>query len=204
MLLSLCPSLCLLRLVLSLPSWAAEIFQFLDTVPRKIKRHKWSFVKYIVSFSGLKMVFSKLSLAKYHFLHKKPVFTVISIYFISCLQLTTEKFHVFIYYSTSLQIFLFYKFFCTNISTIFRSSHQKCYKKAIVKHFVIFTGKHLWWGLFLIKLKAIRAVALLQRDSNTYFLVNFGKFIKAPILKNISERLHFWKVFCENIFSDQN
>ena len=57
---------------------------------------------------------------------------------------------------------------------------------------------------FLIKLKAIRPVALLKRDSNRYFLVNFGKFIRTPILKKISERLHFWKVFCENIFSDQN
>ena len=53
---------------------AAEFFQFLDTVHCEIthdfKRHKWSFVKYIVLFSGLKMVFSKLSRAKYHFLHK--------------------------------------------------------------------------------------------------------------------------------------
>ena len=35
-----------------------------------LKRHKWSFVKYIIPFFGLKMVFSKLSLAIYHFLHK--------------------------------------------------------------------------------------------------------------------------------------
>ena len=165
---SLCPSLCLLRLVLSVPSWAAEIFQFLDTVPRKIKRHKWSFVKYIVSFSGLKMVFSKLSLAKYHFLHKKPVFTVISIYFISCLQLTTEKFHVFIYYSTSLQIFLFYKFFCRNNSTIFRSSHQKCSIKKLLSNILWYTQENTCDETsLLIKLKAIRPVALLLRDSNT-------------------------------------
>ena len=165
---SLCPSLCLLRLVLSLPSWAAEIFQFLDTVPRKIKRHKWSFVKYIVSFSGLKMVFSKLSLAKYHFLHKKPVFTVISIYFISCLQLTTEKFHVFISYSTSLQIFLFYKFFCRNNSTIFRSSHQKCSIKKLLSNILWYTQENTCDETsLLIKLKAIRPVALLLRDSNT-------------------------------------
>ena len=88
--LSLCPSLYLLRLVLPLPSWTAKFSQFLDTVLREIKRHKWSFMKYIVSFSGLKNVFSKLSLAKYHFLHKNPAFTVTSIYFISCLQLSTE------------------------------------------------------------------------------------------------------------------
>ena len=34
--------------------------------------------------------FSKLSLAKYQFLHKKPVFTVTSIHFTSCLQLSEE------------------------------------------------------------------------------------------------------------------
>ena len=44
---------------------AAEFFRF-------FKRPKWSFVKYVVSFFGLKMVFSKLSLANYDFLHKKP------------------------------------------------------------------------------------------------------------------------------------
>ena len=88
---SLCLSLCLLWLVLLLPSWVANFLQFLGTVLLKIKHHKWSFMTYIVSFCSLIMVFSKLSLAKYHFLHKKPMFTVTSIYFISCLQLSTEK-----------------------------------------------------------------------------------------------------------------
>ena len=53
------------------------------------ERHKWSFVLYIVSFSALKISFSKLSLAKYHCLHKKPYI-----------------FHVFNYHRTSLQISL--------------------------------------------------------------------------------------------------
>ena len=35
------------------------------------KRHKWSYVPYIFSFSGLKMAFSKLSLAKNYCLHKQ-------------------------------------------------------------------------------------------------------------------------------------
>ena len=43
-----------------------------------------------------------------------------------------------------------------------------------------------------------------KRLQHRYFLVNFRKFIRTPILKKISERLHFWKVFCENIFSDWN
>ena len=49
---------------------------------------KWLFVPYIVSFSGLKMAFFKLSLAKYHCLHKKHDY-------------------VFNYYRMSLQIFFF-------------------------------------------------------------------------------------------------
>ena len=53
------------------------------------ERHKWSFVLHIVSFSALKISFSKLSLAKYHCLHKKPYI-----------------FHVFSYHRTSLQISL--------------------------------------------------------------------------------------------------
>ena len=35
------------------------------------------------------------------------------------------------------------------------------------KNFVIFTGKHLCWGLFLIKLQAFRPATFLKRDSNT-------------------------------------
>ena len=86
-----------------------------------VLRHRYSAKLNITSIiCEVHGFFSKLSLAKYHFLHKKPVFTVTS-----------------------------------------RLQHR-------------------------------------------YFLVNFGKFVRTPILKKISEWLHFWKVFCENIFSDRN
>ena len=65
-----------------------------------LEHHKWSFVLYIVSISALKIPFSKLNLAKYHYLHKKPY-----------------TFHVFSYHRMSLQIF-FYKFFCTSLSQV--------------------------------------------------------------------------------------
>ena len=134
------------------------------------------------------MVFSKLSLDNYYFLHKKL-----------CLQqLQFTLFHVPWW-------ILLYKYFSSweilrNSSTIFRSSHQRCsIKKAILKDFVIFAGKHLCRGLFLIKMPAIRRVTLLKRDSDTYFLVNVGKFIRRPILKNISERLQnvLWESFSD-------
>ena len=40
-------------------------------------------------------------------------------------------------------------------------------KKAFLKSFAIFSGKHLCWSLFLIKLKVFRPATLLKRDSNT-------------------------------------
>ena len=48
----------------------------------------------------------------------------------------------------------------------FRDSHQRwSIEKAVLKSFAIFTGKHLCWSLFLIKLHAFRPATLLKRDS---------------------------------------
>ena len=89
-----------------------------------------------------------------------------------------------------------------NYSTIFRSSHRRCFiKKAVLKHFVIFTGKHLCRGLFFNKVAGHQACNFIKkRLQHRYYLANIRKFIRRTILKNISERLHCWKVFCENIF----
>ena len=51
------------------------------------------------------------------------------------------------------------------------------YKKAVLKYFAIFTGKHLRWSLFLIKLQTLRLAALLKRDSN------IGVFLR--VLRNV-------------------
>ena len=49
-----------------------------------------------------------------------------------------------------------------------RSSHLRCSTKKVVrKNFAIFTGKHLCWSLFLIKLQDFRPATLLERNSNT-------------------------------------
>ena len=53
------------------------------------------------------------------------------------------------------------------------------YKKAVLKYFAIFTGKHLCWSLKFIKM----------RLQHRCFPVNIAKFLRAPILKNICERL---------------
>ena len=76
------------------------------------------------------------------------------------------------------------------------------HKKAILKKFAIWKGKHLCRGLFFIKVAGLRPLTVLKKGlQHRYFLVNVRKFIKIPILKNICERLllHFWKLFCENI-----
>ena len=95
-----------LSLLFSLLTATCASFTFLNgrvfsVLGHSFERHKWSFVLYIVSFSALKIAFSKLSLAKYHCLDKKP-----------CI------FHVFNYYRTLLQISLFYSLFCTNLSQV--------------------------------------------------------------------------------------
>ena len=41
------------------------------------------------------------------------------------------------------------------------------YKKGLLKSFAKFTGEHLCWSLFLIKLQVFRPANLLKRDSNT-------------------------------------
>ena len=95
-----------------------------------------------------------------------------------------------------------YKFFSfRNSSTIFRSSHWRCsIKKAILKHFVIFAGKHLCWGLFFNRVAGHQTCNFIkERLQHRYFLANITKFIR-PILKNFCKRLHFWKVFCEKVF----
>ena len=41
------------------------------------------------------------------------------------------------------------------------------YKKVVLKYFAIITEKHLFWGLFLIKLQAFIPATLLKRNSST-------------------------------------
>ena len=101
-----------------------------------------------------------------------------------------------LYKSFSLKILL-YKYF----NHFLKQPPEEFHKKAILKYFVIFTGKHLWWSLFFNKVEGHQTCGFIKkRLQYRYFLVNFGKFIRTTILKKISEQLHFWKVFCENIF----
>ena len=69
--------------------------------------------------------------------------------------------------------------------SVFRSSHaQMLCKIGALKDFANFTGKHLCWSLFLIKLQAWRPAILVKRDSNTGpTLWNFQNFLKTLFLQ---------------------
>ena len=84
---------------------------------------------------------------------------------------------------------------------IWKSSHRRSsMKKAALKDFAVFEGKHLYWSLFLIKLLAFRPAYLLKRDSSTgVFLCILRNFLRAPILNNVCEGL-LLKVFLLIVF----
>ena len=53
-------------------------------------------------------------------------------------------------------------------ASAYRSSRSQMFFKIVfLKNFANFTGKHICWSLFLIKLQAFRSSAVLKRDSNT-------------------------------------
>ena len=52
----------------------------------------------------------------------------------------------------------------------------------VLKNFVIFTGKHLCWSLFLIKLQACKFIE--KRLQHWCFPLHVRKFLRTPILKN--------------------
>ena len=57
----------------------------------------------------------------------------------------------------------------------------------VLKNFVIFTGKHLCWSLFLIKLQACKFIE--KRLQHWCFPLHVKKFLRTSILRNIREQL---------------
>ena len=59
-----------------------------------------------------------------------------------------------------------------------KSSHRRCsIKKAVLKNFAIFKGKHLTWSLFLINLQAWRS-ATLKKTPTQLFSFEFCEIFK--------------------------
>ena len=99
-----------------------------------------------------------------------------------------------------------YKYFLSweilrNYSTIFRRSHWRfSIKKAILKYFDIHRKTPVQGSSFN-KLEGPQACNFIKkRLQQKYFLANIVKFIRRLIWKNISEWLHCWKLFYENVF----
>ena len=85
--------------------------------------------------------------------------------------------------------------------SMLRSSHRMCsIKKLSLKNFAIFTGKHLCWSFFLIKL-AWRHATLLKRDSNTKlkFFIKFLFFHQMIAIQKLWKMLFF--ISSEKLFS---
>ena len=59
---------------------------------------------------------------------------------------------------------------------------QMFFKIGSIKNFAIFTGKHLCWGLFLIKLQVWRSATFLKIDSDTGASCGYYKIFKNSFL----------------------
>ena len=92
-----------------------------------------------------------------------------------------EKFVEQRYFSRSPdKFYVKYNFYnLSHLICLFRSSHLMVFcQKAVFKNFAKFSGKDLWWSLFLIKLQASILQLYLKRDSNTSFFCKFYDIFK--------------------------
>ena len=83
-----------------------------------------------------------------------------------------------------------------------RSADADIRRYTSVQNFAIFTRKHLRYNPFLIILQASRPAALLKSNFSAVFTVNYAKFLRKPILKNICEWLLL--KFNESVFWSWN
>ena len=65
------------------------------------------------------------------------------------------------------------------IETVKKQLLADVYEIGSFTNFAIFTGKHLCWGLFLIKLHAFRSETFLERDSNWGVSCGYCKILKS-------------------------
>ena len=160
---------------------------FISWTQYPAKRHKWSFVSYIASFSGLKMVFSKLSQLDMTVCIKTVYYADFNLrYFMSSVI------------KRLIQIFLSNKFFCTNLawfrnsSIIFGSSHRRYSMNKLFLKILWYSQENTCvWVSFLLKLQAFRPLNILEMDFNTdIFLWISG---------NLQEHL-FWRTFANGCF----
>ena len=73
------------------------------------------------------------------------------------------------------------------------------HKKSVLKNFPVFTAKHLCWNLLFNKNASLQVCSFIKKrlQYRSFFHTNIEKFLRAPILKNICERL-LLRVFLEH------
>ena len=92
------------------------------------------------------------------------------------------------------------------------SRSQMFFEIGTLKNSAIFTGKHLCWCLFLIKLRAFRPATFLKRDSNTGISCGYCKIFRWLLLKVLPQyskvswgacslifRLHVLSILIKNL-----
>ena len=174
---SLCLSLCSLRLVLPVAFLNGRFFWFLEhSTPRFLNVTSDHSCR-IVSFSGLKMVFSKLSQVDITACIKNCVYNNFNLcsYFMFSIIERLYRSSSLIY--SSAQIYLELKIL-KNSSTIFRSSYRRCSIKKLFLKILWYSQENTCVGVsFLLKLWAFRPLTILKRDFNTdIFLWISGNF----------------------------
>ena len=85
------------------------------------------------------------------------------------------------------------------------------HKKAVLKNFIIFTGRQLCWDLFFNKNAGLQGPSFIKkRLEHRCFFANIEKFLRTPILKNICERLllrvslELFSIWTNNIGSEED
>ena len=81
-----------------------------------------------------------------------------------------------------------------NVSSI-DNDYLEAATRGVLKDFVRFTGKHLCWSLFLIKLQACKSIE--KRLKHWCFPLHVSKFLRTPILIT----LLFSNLFVSDVFS---
>ena len=69
------------------------------------------------------------------------------------------------------------------LKTPSRSNRSQTFFTGVLKNFAIFTGKHLCWSLFLIKLQVLACDFIKKRLQHRCFPVTIAKFLGAAFFK---------------------
>ena len=98
--------------------------------------------------------------------------------------------YLYLFTLTYLYLSMLSLYYYMNLIKLIKYGKYKNYLEAatggVLKNLVIFTGKHLCWSHFLIKLQPCNYG---KETPTQVFSLHIRKFLKTPILKNISKRL---------------